>query len=103
FTAVTWDAVLTEFDRDLRARGAAERTRRAYGVDLGAFAAWAAEQGLDPEGLRHRDVRRFAAGLSSAGAAPSTVARKLAAIRGLFGFLVRTGRAGQNPAELVSS
>jgi len=31
------------------------------------------------------------------------VARKLAAIRGLYGFLVRTERAGQNPAELVSS
>jgi site-specific recombinase XerD len=53
--------------------------------------------------VRHRDVRRFAAGLSSAGAAPATVARKLAAVRGLFGFLVRTERAAQNPAELVSS
>ena len=29
--------------------------------------------------------------------------RKLAAIRGLYGFLVRTERAGANPAELVSS
>jgi integrase/recombinase XerC/integrase/recombinase XerD len=53
--------------------------------------------------VRHRDVRRYAAGLSSAGAAPATVARKLASIRGLSGFLVRTERAGQNPAELVSS
>ena len=58
---------------------------------------------LDPGDVRHRDVRRYAAGLSSAGAAPATVARKLAAIRGLYGFLVRTERAGQNPAELVSS
>ena len=60
-------------------------------------------QRLGPGDVRHRDVRRFAAGLSSAGAAPATVARKLAAIRGLFGFLVRTERAGANPAELVSS
>lgn len=100
---MNWESALTEYDRDLRARGSAERTRRAYGVDLGAFAAWAAEQGLGPEGLRHRDVRRYAAGLSAAGAAPATVSRKLAAIRGLYGFLVRTDRAGQNPAELVSS
>jgi integrase/recombinase XerC/integrase/recombinase XerD len=35
--------------------------------------------------------------------APATVARKLAAIRGLFDFLVRTERVGQNPADLVSS
>ena len=60
-------------------------------------------QGLGPGDVRYRDVRRYAAGLSSAGAAPATVARKLASIRGLYGFLVRTERAGQNPAELVSS
>lgn len=72
-------------------------------MDLGGFAEWAGEQGLGPVDVRHRDVRRYGAGLSSAGAAPATVARKLAAIRGLYGFLVRTERAGSNPAELVSS
>jgi integrase/recombinase XerC/integrase/recombinase XerD len=92
---------LTAYDRDLSGRGAAERTRRAYAVDLSQFVEWAGERG--PGELRHRDVRRYAAGLSSAGAAPATVARKLAAIRGLFDFLVRTERVGQNPADLVSS
>jgi integrase/recombinase XerC/integrase/recombinase XerD len=98
---MTWDEALTAYDRDLRARAAAERTRRAYAVDLGQFVEWAGERG--PGDLRHRDVRRYAASLSSGGAAPATVARKLAAIRGLFDFLVRTERAGQNPADLVSS
>jgi len=98
---VNWADALSAYDRDLRARGAAERTRRAYGVDLGQFAEWAGER--SPGDIRHRDVRRYAAGLSSEGAAPATVARKLAAIRGLFDFLVRTERAGQNPADLVSS
>jgi integrase/recombinase XerC/integrase/recombinase XerD len=92
---------LTAYDRDLSGRGAAERTRRAYAVDLGQFVEWAGDR--NPGELRHRDVRRYAAGLSSAGAAPATVARKLAAIRGLFDFLVRTERVGQNPADLVSS
>jgi site-specific recombinase XerD len=100
---VNWQEALALYDRDLRARGSAERTRRAYGVDLGGFAEWAGAQGLGPGDVRHRDVRRYAAGLSGAGAAPATVARKLAAIRGLYGFLVRTGRGGANPAELVSS
>ena len=100
---MNWTDALAEYDRDLRARGAAERTRRAYGVDLGAFAEWAGTQGKEPGDLRYRDVRRFAAGLSSEGAAPATVARKLASIRGLYGFLVRTERVGQNPAELVAS
>ncbi|HEV2727033.1 MAG TPA: tyrosine recombinase XerC, partial [Solirubrobacterales bacterium] len=48
-------------------------------------------------------VRRYGAGLSNAGASPATVARKLASIRGFYGFLVRTERVGANPAELVSS
>jgi site-specific recombinase XerD len=98
---VTWRECLTAYDRDLKARGAAERTRKAYGVDLGDFVKWAGERA--PTELRHRDVRRYAAGLSEGGAGPATVARKLAAIRGLFGFLVRTERIGQNPADLVSS
>jgi site-specific recombinase XerD len=34
---------------------------------------------------------------------PATVARKLAAIRGLYGYLVRIEKVGANPAELVSS
>ena len=98
---MNWGDALTAYDRDLRGRGAAERTRKAYGVDLGQFVEWAGER--EPGEIRHRDVRRFAAGLSSDGAAPATVARKLAAVRGLFDFLVRTERVGQNPADLVSS
>jgi site-specific recombinase XerD len=100
---VNWESALAEYDRDLRARSAADRTRRAYAVDLGGFVEWVGPQGIDPGDVRHRDVRRYAAGLSSAGAAPATVARKLAAIRGLYNFLVRTERSTQNPAELVSS
>jgi site-specific recombinase XerD len=100
---MTWDEALTAYDRDLRARSMAERTRKAYGVDLGQFVKWAKERGLEPGKVRHRDVRRYGAGLSSAGAAAATVARKLAAVRGLFDFLVRTERVGQNPADLVSS
>src|SRR3954453_11800676 len=100
---MNWEEALSAYDRDLRARGSAERTRRAYGVDLGGFAEWAGEQGGAPADVRHRDVRRYAAGLSSAGAAPATVARKLAAIRGLYGFVVATERDGSNPAELVFS
>ncbi len=98
-----WDGTLAALDRDARGRSVAERTRRAYAVDLGQFAEWARGRGLEPEAVRHRDVRRYAARLSQAGSAPATVARKLAAIRGLFDFLVRTEQIGQNPADLVSS
>jgi integrase/recombinase XerC/integrase/recombinase XerD len=100
---MSWDEALASYDRDLQGRSASERTRRAYGVDLGQFVEWAGTRGLATGDVRHRDVRRYAAGLSEGGAAPATVARKLAAIRGLFDFLVRSERLGQNPADLVSS
>ena len=65
--------------------------------------AWAKALRLSPGDLRHRDVRRYAASLSAAGKASTTVARHLASIRGFYDFLVRTEQIGGNPAELVSS
>jgi site-specific recombinase XerD len=100
---MNWDEALAGYERDLQARGAAERTRHAYDVDLGQFVEWAKARGLSPAEMRHRDVRRHGAQLSADGAAPATVARKLAAVRGLFAYLVRTEQIGQNPADLVSS
>jgi integrase/recombinase XerC/integrase/recombinase XerD len=100
---VNWDTALSGYDRDLRTRGSAERTRRAYAVDLAAFTGWTKAQRLEPGDLRHREVRRYAASLSAEGKASTTVARHLAAIRGLYDFLVRTEQVGGNPAELVSS
>jgi integrase/recombinase XerC/integrase/recombinase XerD len=100
---MNWDECLAGYDRDLRGRGVAERTRRAYGADLGQFCEWAKQAGLEAGRVRHRDVRRYGAGLSAAGAAAATVARKLAAIRGLYDFLVRSELVTQNPADLVSS
>jgi tyrosine recombinase XerC len=100
---MTWQQALSAFDRDLRARGAAERTRRAYGVDLGQFTEWAAERGLELDRVGYRDVRLYGARLSQQGAKASTVARKLAALRSFYDFLVRTERARENPADLVAT
>ena len=98
-----WHGAIAAFDRDLVARGAAERTRRAYSTDLAALASWAHGLGREPDELRHRDLRRYAASLSGSGAAKSTVGRKLAAIRSFYEALVRAGLAGSNPADLVAS
>src|SRR2546426_11625585 len=98
-----WSDALRAFDAELKRRGAAEKTRRAYGLDLGQFAAWARERGLAPEGVDPRALRRYAAALSEGGCAPSTVARKLASLRSFFRLLATDGRLDQNPAELVSA
>jgi site-specific recombinase XerD len=98
-----WQVALAGFDDWQRARGMAEKTRRAYGVDLAQLADWAAGRGLDPAALTHRDLRRFAAVLGERGAAKSTVARKLAAIRTFYRHLLERREIDANPADLVSS
>ena len=98
-----WSAALASFDGSLRARGMAEKTRRAYGVDLGQLAEWAGAQELDPAAIDHRTLRRFAGVLSERGNSHSTVARKLAAIRAFYRHLVERGELDGSPADLVSS
>src|SRR3954471_24852751 len=99
----TWAADLAGFDAALRARGMAEKTRRAYGVDLGQLAEWAGAQGLDARRIDQRMLRRFAGVISERGASKTTVARKLAAIRTFFRFLVERGELEANPADLVAT
>src|SRR3954471_8105421 len=99
----TWAGDLGAFDAGLRARGMAEKTRRAYGVDVGQLAEWAGAQGLDARGIDPRMLRRFAGVISERGASKTTVARKLAAIRTFFRFLVERGELEANPADLVAT
>lgn len=96
-----WTEALSAFDRDLGSRGAAERTRDAYGTDLGQLAEWADDRGAEPAAITHRELRLYAAHLGESGMSKATVARKLAAIGAFYSTLVRLGRVGANPAELV--
>jgi site-specific recombinase XerD len=89
------------FDRDLQRRGAAERTRRAYGADVGELATWAAAQGIEPSAVTYRVLRGYAARQSDRGAAPRTLARKLASARAFFRSMVEHGGMAANPADLV--
>jgi site-specific recombinase XerD len=101
--SAAWREALVLFDADLRRRGMAEKTRRAYGVDLGQFALWSTTQAIDPAAVAPRDLRRYAAVLSGRDAVAATVARKLAALRAFFRTLREHGQISQNPADLVAS
>ena len=98
-----WVRALRSFDGSMRARGMAEKTRGAYGVDLQQLAEWASAQGLEPAAVDHRALRRFAGVLSERGQSRTTVARKLAAIRAFYRHLVDRGELEGSPADLVSS
>jgi integrase/recombinase XerC/integrase/recombinase XerD len=90
-------------ERDLRARACAENTIRAYLIDCDQFAAWASARAIQPGEVDTRTVRRWLSGLSEAGRAPSTIARKLAALRTLFAALSTAGERQENPADLLSA
>src|SRR6185503_16682312 len=96
-----WAAALRRFDGDLERRGAAERTRRAYGADISELATWAAAQGLEPRTLTYGLLRGYAARLSDRAAAPRTMARKLASARAFFRSMVEHGDMTANPADLL--
>jgi len=100
--AAAWQSALIGYERELAARRVSPNTLRAYSTDLEELAQWATADGIaDPCDLDYRRLRGYAALLAGRDLERTTVGRKLAAARGLFDFLTRTGRASQNPAELL--
>jgi integrase/recombinase XerC/integrase/recombinase XerD len=98
-----WQQALALLERDLLRTGAAARTRTAYGVDTLQFARFAEDRGLAPADVSVRDIRRYIAALSEAELAPTTTARKLAAIRALFRCLREHGQIAHSPADLIAT
>ena len=93
---------MTLFDADLRRRGTAERTRRAYGAGPRPVRAAGARRRRSsrrrsPRGRCAATPRCCPTGATS----PTTVARKLAALRAFFRTLREHGVVAQNPADLV--
>jgi integrase/recombinase XerC len=99
----SWREALALSDADLRRRGMAEKTRRAYSLDLVQFALWCTAQGIEPRDVVADDVRRYAAVLASRDAVATTIARKLAALRAFYRTLREQGQIAQSPADLIPS
>jgi integrase/recombinase XerC len=76
-------------------------TLRAYGGDLRDFAAWLAANGRGVEQTGRFELRRYLVELEQQGLVASSVQRKLASLRGLFGWLQQQGRIGKDPAKLL--
>jgi len=83
-------------------RRASPHTLRSYLGDLGQYAGYLAGQGaavIPSSSLLVRGYLAQAAGQ----AGPVSLARKLSALRSLYGFLVREGLCQHNPARGVAS
>src|SRR6185503_10483764 len=91
-------------------RNVSAHTLRNYRIDLEQFLAHLAgpesnKRRATPsvEEIDHLTIREWLASLHSAQKSKSSVARKLAALRTFFQFLVREGLLELNPAKLVST
>jgi integrase/recombinase XerC len=85
-------------------RNASAHTLRSYANDLTDFQRFVAARGdHDLADADARAVRAWLAALHARGLAAVSVARKLAAVRSLFRFLVRRGVLDGNPAREVRS
>lgn len=96
---MTLDGLIAEYLTALRAeRGLAPATVAAYRRDLRQYAAHLGARPPDPG-----EVAEYVAALHRRGLAPSSVARQVAAVRGLHRFLLAEGLADADPTLLLDS
>jgi integrase/recombinase XerD len=80
-------------------RRLAEHTLESYARDLAALARFAAGRDARPEALDRHALEAFVREQMTAGLAPRSVARSVAAIRGFYRFLTLDRHLERNPAE----
>src|SRR5688572_16024048 len=106
------DQLLTQFLEHLRyERNVSEHTLRNYAIDLSQFLEHLApadpvtgeRRALDVKDIDHITIREWLSELHDAQKKKSSIARKLAALRTFFQFLIREGAVEANPAKLVST
>jgi integrase/recombinase XerC len=84
-------------------KAASPHTLRAYRREIGNFAAYLAEQGLEMRQVDHLQIRRYLGELYDRGLVKASVARSLAAIRSWFHWMAKAGQVSSNPAALVAT
>ena len=106
------EKLLGDFFEHLRyERNASEHTLRNYRIDLTQFhdhlappdPATGARREPDIKQIDHITIREWLSALYTANKQKSSIARKIAALRTFFQFLVREGVVEANPAKLVST
>jgi integrase/recombinase XerD len=80
-------------------RGASRNTLAAYRRDLDDFLRFCRERRRAPVALAADDVVGWLERLRGRGLAPSSVARRLSAVRGFYRHLLREGVARRDPTE----
>lgn len=80
-------------------KGLAKNSLSSYATDLRRFGHWLRDQSMDLESVERIHLVKYFQFLRGAGISARSVARALAAIRGLFRFLVAERHAKADPTE----
>jgi tyrosine recombinase XerC len=84
-------------------KGYSANTLRAYGTDLRIFAGFLRQGGRTFQEATVHDVRGFLASLQLKGMSRATMARRTAAVRSFYRFLLQQGATGTNPMAALRS
>jgi tyrosine recombinase XerC len=100
----TSEQLVDEYLAHLRVeRNLSPNTIRAYSEDLESLLGWAEREGVHVLEADHRRLRRYLAELDRAQYARRTIARRLAAVRSFYRFLVMRGYISGSPAAVLSA
>lgn len=90
-------SLINNFLESLKADGKSKCTLQAYKLDLHEFAAFF--DGLNISEIRYADLKRWSNHLESKGICASSRARKIAAIKSFFRYLMKIEVIDRNPTE----
>ena len=80
-------------------KGLAKNSLSSYATDLRRFGHWLSDQAIDTERVERIQIVKYFQSLRAAGISARSVARALAAIRGMFRFLVAERHLKADPTE----
>ncbi len=96
-----WSALLDEYAAHLDAdRGLSPHTVRAYRTDLTELAAHA---DVEPGRITLARLRNWLSAMADAGAAPATIQRRVACVRGFFAWASAEGHLPADPAARLAA
>ena len=84
-------------------KGLARNSLAAYRTDLQRFGKWLADHEIELEGVERLHIIRYFQALRGAGISARSVARALAAIRGMFRFLAAERHLERDPTENIEN
>jgi integrase/recombinase XerD len=94
------DGFLTHLSAE---RGLSPHTVRAYAGDLRSYLDWADRAAVDPLHPRHRQLRLYLGEMDRAKYSRRTIARRLAALRTFFAWLVSRGAIETDPSTVLAT